>query len=73
MIHPIKQLRSTTADIKAAFRLFITTSQDNTIALRSLAAEQKELRERLDTLVDHSRFQVRVKKAELQRAGHRVD
>lgn len=59
--------------IKAAFRLFISTVQDNTKAVQALADEQKELRAKFDELVDHSAFQVRVKRAELQRAGHRVE
>ena len=56
--------------VKTAFRLFITTMQENTKALQALAVEQKELRTKFDELVDHSRFQVRVKKQELTRAGH---
>jgi hypothetical protein len=73
MIHPIKQIRSTIADIKDAFRLFIATVQNNTTALQALTAEQKQLRTKFDELVEHSRFQVRVKKQELSRAGHRAD
>jgi hypothetical protein len=68
-----KKIHNTIADIKAAFRLFIVTVQDNTFALQALTAEQKEHRAKFDELVDHSRFQVRVKKHELNRAGHRVD
>jgi hypothetical protein len=68
-----KTLRNTITSIKAAFWLFIETVQTNTIQLQALAAEQRLLRAKLDTLVDHSAFQVRVKKAELNRAGHRVD
>jgi hypothetical protein len=56
--------------VKAAFRLFITTQQENTKALQALATEQKELRTKFDELVDHSRFQMRVKNQELTRAGH---
>lgn len=59
--------------VKTAFRLFITTVQDNTKAVQALAVEQKELRAKFDELVDHSRFQVRVKKAELNRQGHRAE
>jgi hypothetical protein len=55
-----------------AFRLFITTVEQNTIAVQALAAEQKELRTKLDTLVEHSAFQVRATKQQLARAGHRV-
>jgi hypothetical protein len=68
-----KKLRNTIEEVKNGFWLFITTMQNNTAALRALAAEQKELRTKLDTLVDHSAFQVRVKRAELNRAGHRAD
>jgi hypothetical protein len=68
-----KKLRNTIANFKAAFSLFIDAVQTNTNQLQALAAEQRLLRVKLDTLVDHSAFQVRVKKAELNRAGHRVD
>jgi len=68
-----KQIRTTIADIKAAFRLFIATVKDNTASLQTLATEQRELRTKFDELVEHSRFQVRVKKTELQRSGHRID
>jgi hypothetical protein len=68
-----KKLRSTIANIKTLFWLSIHAVQDNTAALHNLAAEQRALRVKLDTLVDHSAFQVRVKKAELNRAGHKVD
>ena len=72
-MHPIKRIRNIIANIKAAFRLFIATQQENTIALQALRAEQKELREKLDVLVDHSAFQVRVTKQALNRAGHKVE
>lgn len=68
-----KKLRNTIANIKSAFWLFIETVQTNTISIEALRDEQKILREKLDTLVDHSTFQVRVKKAELGRAGHRIE
>ena len=68
-----KKLRNTITDIKSAFWLFIDTVQTNTIQLQALAAEQRALRVKLDTLVEHSAFQVRVKREELGRAGHRVD
>ena len=68
-----KKTRSTINDVKAAFRSFISTVENNTSALQALAAEQKELREKVDELVDHSRFQVHVKKQELSRSGHKAD
>jgi hypothetical protein len=72
--------RNTIACIKAAFRLFIDTVQantgatrSNTISVEALRDEQKALRQKLDTLVEHSAFQVRAKRAELGRQGHRVE
>jgi hypothetical protein len=56
--------------VRDAFRLFIVTVQQNTAALLALTREQKELRTKFDELLEHSRFQVRVKKQELTRAGH---
>jgi hypothetical protein len=58
--------------VRDAFRLFIVTVQQHTAALLALTAEQKELRTKFDELVEHSRFQVRVKKQELNRSGHRA-
>ena len=65
MSHTIK-------DVKAAFRLFITTVQGNTAALQTLAAEQRELRTQLEALVVDSNFMVTAKKKEIQRSGHKV-
>jgi len=66
--------------IKTAFALTISTMKELTSAaernshtIAALTAEQKELREKFDELVDHSRFQVRVTKQALSRAGHKVD
>jgi len=56
--------------VKAAFRLFITTMQNNTAALQALASEQKIVREKLDALVADSNYMVTAKKREPQRAGH---
>jgi len=68
-----KKLRNTITSIKSAFWLFIETVQTNTIQLQALAAEQRALRVKFDELLEHSRFQVRVKKQELSRAGHKAD
>jgi len=65
-----KKLRNTIAEVTNGFWLFITTMQNNTAALRALAAEQKVLREKLDSLVTDSNYLVTAKKRELQRAGH---
>ena len=63
-------MKNPITSIKDAFRLFISTVQKNTAAVQALAEEQKILRAKFDALVDDSRFMVRHKKAELQRAGH---
>lgn len=65
-----KNLRNTIAEVTNGFWLFITTMQNNTAALCALAAEQKVLREKLDSLVTDSNYLVNAKKRELQRAGH---
>jgi predicted phage-related endonuclease len=70
MTNPIKRIRKNIADIKSCFWIFLNTIDMNTKAVQALAVEQKELRSKFDELVDHSRFQVRVKKQELTRAGH---
>lgn len=63
--------------LKAAFWHLVTVLQALTQALEAnsakvaaLAAEQKELRTKFDTLVEHSGYLVTAKRRELQRAGH---
>jgi hypothetical protein len=73
MIHPIKNIRCTIASIKVAFHLMVNTLENLTAAIQSNTAEQQLLRDKLDTLVEHSGFMVRAKKSELTRAGHRVE
>ena len=70
MIHPIKKFRSCIEAIKRAFRLLITTVESLRASVEENTIEQKELRSKLDTLVEHSAFLASAKKRELQRAGH---
>jgi len=65
-----KNIRNTIEGVKDAFRLFITTQQENTKALQALTVEQKELRTKLEALVADSNYMVTTKMRELQRAGH---
>ena len=58
--------------LRAAFHLFIETVQANTTAVQALAAEQRDIRTRLDILVEHSAFQTHVTKQALSRSGHKV-
>lgn len=59
MFHPIKEFRS-----------FVATLERLCTSLDVLAAEQKELRTKFDTLVEHSGYLATAKKNELRRAGH---
>jgi hypothetical protein len=75
----IRKIKATIAGLETAFRLFVDTVSTNTAAIErntsavaSLTAEQKEIRNKLDELVDHARYVVKVKKSELQRAGHKT-
>ena len=63
---------------KVAFWHLVNVLQELTAALEAnsakvaaLAAEQKELRSKLDTIVEHSGYMVSEKRRELIRAGHR--
>ena len=74
-----EQINSTIEKAKAAFRLLVNTIAANTgaieannITVNNLAAEQKILRNQFAELLEHSRFQVRVTKQTLSRAGHKV-
>ena len=78
------KIHTTIEAIKTAFRLFITTVENlrasveantrtievNTGKVDALAAEQKELRTKFDTLTEHSGYLVTEKRRELIRAGH---
>jgi len=79
--------KKTRSRIKSAFGLFITTVQQlsaaldsntaaletNSIKAEALAAEQKLLGDKLDTLIEHSRYMAHTKRQELQRSGHKTD
>lgn len=74
MFHPIRSTRATIKNIKAAFRLFIDTLAQNSLALDVLAADQKQIRLQLDVLIAATDYLARAKRQELDRqgAGHRV-
>ncbi len=57
--------------IKAAFRLFIATVENNTAAIEALRAEQTQLRASLDTISTNTSYLAVSKREERRRQGHK--
>ena len=72
-------IRATIEALKAAFTLSVSTVEtltraidNNSATIAANTAEQTLLRERLDTIGEHTHYLVRAKNNELSRQGHHV-